>query len=98
MADEKEVWRFDPYGDDDVFIDDDGDIVCGEEGCSTFRLIAQCVSPDDAERIIKAVNVSRDAQWCAERASAFMRDMGWQDWDDNVPVELAKLIFEVANP
>ena len=56
MADENEVWRFEPYFGEES----DGDIVC--DHVSAGRLVAQFVSRADAERIIKAVNGDSDTQ------------------------------------
>lgn len=41
--------RFEPNFDDDV-IDEDGDLVAGVEGESSYRVLAQCVSPGGRPR------------------------------------------------
>ncbi|MGE0289350.1 MAG: hypothetical protein AB7I42_24040 [Bradyrhizobium sp.] len=55
-------WMFTSYSDPGV-IDEDGDIIVGAEGNSDYRVIAQCVSPDDAREILgirKALRESLD--------------------------------------
>lgn len=78
MADEKEVWRFEPYDKDGY-----GDIVCGHG--NTHRLISKFLSPTDAERIIKAVNGEPPA-WTTEPPSEQGEYWHWNGDDDCAPV------------